>query len=839
MTEQSWIHIKGAREHNLKGIEVRLPRGKLTVMTGVSGSGKSSLAFDTLYAEGFRKYLDSLSTQARQAIEQIKRPDVDYITGLSPVIAVEQRTTGATNPRSTVATATEIADYARLLWAVSGQAFCPQDGGLIERRSMDDCLASVFGEKEGSRLMILAPVEGGDSKNIIDQWPRLRLRGFQRVRLDGEICDLEDPPFPNEEQAEKNSSHTLEVIVDRLVLREDQRSRLADSLELAFGEGHSRALIMIQEEREAPWRELRLSQDLACVACGKVYPPITPQSFSYNHPQGACSHCQGLGQMDDSPCADCRGQRLRPASLAVRLNGIGFADFMDLSVAEALECMKSCRQEDERARSAADALDGLEQRLHFLKEVGLGYLQLVRTYRSLSGGEAQRVRLAGQLGMDLVGVTYVLDEPSIGLHPHDNAKLLKTLLQLRDRGNTLVVVEHDAETLLEADYLVELGPGAGELGGELCYAGAPKDCETRTGAFLQGKASIAKTAATKTFNKASKVNPGLWLSIKQAMANNLKAIDVDFPIGSLTCVTGVSGSGKSTLINDILAPIAARRLNRAQAKAGAHKSIQGLEHFQRLVQVDQSPIGRSPRSNPATYLKIFDLLRAVFAKCPLAKQRGYLPRRFSFNVPGGRCERCQGAGSIALDMQFLADVYVSCPSCEGRRYNRSTLEIRFKGLTIAEVLELTISEALELFDKHPQLSRKLQGLVELGLGYIRLGQPATTLSGGEAQRLKLAFELTRGGQQGQGLYLLDEPTTGLHWDDVQRLMDLLFDLRDAGNTLIVIEHHTDVIRLADWIIDLGPDGGEAGGELIYTGSAERIKNCSASRTGKAIWSLTS
>jgi len=919
------IHIKGAREHNLRNLELKLPRDQFVVITGVSGSGKSSLAFDTLYAEGYRKYIDSLSTRARQLLEQIKRPDVDFIHGLSPVIAIEQRTGGG-NPRSTVATVTELADYARLLWALAGDQFDPEDGSPIERRSLDDCIARICREPEGSRLMLLAPYLEARPAVIREELPRLRQRGFQRVRLNGEIRNLDEGRVLDGFTGDIR----LDIVVDRIVLSEDQRSRIADSLELAFREGKDRARVMVQQERDAPWREFTVSQSLASAGTGRTWEPLTPRHLSWNHPEGACPTCGGLGrtlqfreelivpdpslavkngairpwrlgskamiikrnailrqlaeQLPFDPnkpwqelpeetrrtilhgagdrlfsfklksgnrkpetmrfegvladleetrrttssdglrarlmafqtsdrCAACGGHRLNARARNVRIEGRPVTDFFSGSVAAGHAFIESLLALGDKYKPARDALHGLERRLHFLKEVGLGYLSLDREYGTLSGGEAQRVRLASQLGMGLVGVLYVLDEPSIGLHPQDNRKLINTLADLRNRGNALVVVEHDEETIRAADHLVELGPGAGAEGGHLVFQGTPGECarspRSRTGPYLAGQATLHRDAQHRPPARG-------WVTIAGAGEHNLRDIDVSIPVGCLTVVCGVSGSGKSTLINDILANGAAFKLNKAKTIPGAHREIQGLEAFKSAVRVDQEPIGRSPRSNPATYVKLFDPLRNLFAQCPLAKVRGYKANRFSFNVRGGRCERCQGDGVIKLDMQFLGDVFVECPSCRGNRYNRETLEVRFKGLNIAEVLDMTVEEARQFFRHQPRIVAKLDTLEAVGLGYLKLGQPANTLSGGEAQRIKLSLELSRK-QQGGTLYILDEPTTGLHWDDIQKLLDLLFKLRDAGNTVVVIEHHLDVVRLADYAIELGSGGGIDGGNLIFAG----------------------
>ena len=977
MQAATHIHIKGAREHNLKNLELRLPRGKLIVVTGPSGSGKSSLAFDTIYAEGYRKYMESLSANARQVLEQLKRPDVDFIHGLSPVLAIEQRT-GAGGPRSTIATATEIADYAQLLWALVGEQRCPKDGGRVVQRSLDDNVQRVLTECAGERVMLLAPFMRAKPSVLREELPRLRQRGFQRVRMDGEVKNLDEPKLIPVGAGVKEI--VVELVVDRLVAVADQRSRLADSLELAFREGKDRATVLAQKTPESSWRELPLSQSLACEVCGDVFDKLTARHFSFSHREGACPTCDGLGRklrfapelivadpeksvregalkpwriggknliikhnalvkqlaeqlpfdadvpwkklpeetrhailfgagerefafklrrmreakaqtfpgviadleqswrhtdsegfrarlttfMIAGDCPECHGSRLNARSGAVRVPGrtsvlpapssgdlkpgAGKADarpdagrtypeFMALDIGAASAVARELVATHGANEAAEEVVTGIAQRLHFLLETGLGYLTLDRDYATLSGGEAQRVRLATQLGMGLIGVIYVLDEPSIGLHPHDNQKLLDTLVALRDRGNTVIVVEHDEDTLRLADELIELGPEAGVEGGQLLFQGTPADCAklppkiSRTGGYLSRKLSVVRDAKQK-------IPDGAWLTVREARANNLRGIDAKFPVGLLTCVTGVSGSGKSTLVNDILAAAAARKLNGAKTIPGKHRHIENLDFFEKLVQVDQEPIGRSPRSNPATYVDLLTLLRDLYASVPLAKVRGYKPSRFSFNVRGGRCERCQGDGAIKLDMQFMADVYAPCPSCGGRRYNRETLEILFHGKSIADVLDLTVREAITLFRNLPRVLDKLATLDAVGLGYLTLGQSATTLSGGEAQRIKLSLELSKR-QQGSTLYILDEPTTGLHWTDIQKLMDLLFKLRDQGNTVIVIEHNLDVINLADWLIDLGPGGGRDGGELIFAGPRAEIEASERSLTGAALkrWRL--
>jgi len=947
MEAATHIHIKGAREHNLKNLDLRIPRGKLVVVTGPSGSGKSSLAFDTVYAEGYRKYMESLSTQARQVLDQLKRPDVDFIHGLSPVLAIEQRR-GGVSPRTTIATVTEVSDYSRLLWALAGTQYCPKDGGRVVRRSLDDNVARVLAWCPGERIMILAPVLRAKPSVLRDELPRLRQRGFQRVRLGGTVRELDEAnliPTGTTEIA-------VDVVVDRLVAGAEHRSRIADSLELAFREGGDRAFILAQKAADAPWRELGLSQHLACDICGDVFERLTPRHFSFNHAEGACPECGGLGRklrpvaelvipdpsksirggaikpwriggknliikhnailkqlaeqlpfepetpwkdlpektreallhgtgerlfsfklrrmrearampfagilpdveqsfrdtasegfqarlstfMVAGPCPECGGSRLNRRSAAVRVEAaetaLGFPAFMAMDIAAAHAFAGGLVRGLGVAEALREVVVGIEQRLRFLLDTGLGYLTLDRDYASLSGGEAQRVRLATQLGMGLIGVIYVLDEPSIGLHPKDNERLLAQLRGLRDRGNTVLVVEHDEETMRAADEIIELGPGAGPEGGRLLFQGTPEACAAQparvspTGPFLARRMSVHRDAAAKKPD-------GAWLTVREAREHNLRGIDVRFPVGLLTCVTGVSGSGKSTLVNDILAAAAARRLNKAKSIPGKHRAIENLDFFDKLVQVDQDPIGRSPRSNPATFVGLLDLLRDLFAQVPLAKVRGYKASRFSFNVRGGRCERCQGDGVIKLDMQFMADAYAPCPSCGGRRFNRETLEILFHGKSIADVLDLSVREAIQLFRNIPRVLDKLQTLDEVGLGYLALGQSAVTLSGGEAQRLKLSLELSKR-QQGPTLYILDEPTTGLHWVDVQRLMDLLFRLRDAGNTVLVIEHNLDVINLADWIVDLGPGGGRDGGELVYAGNGTAIEACAASATGVAL-----
>lgn len=931
-SEPAEIHVKGAREHNLKNLEIRIPRGRLVVVTGVSGSGKSSLAFDTIYAEGARQYLESLSAKMRANLDRIPRPDVDFIHGLSPVIAIEQRTASNGNPRATIATATEIADYARLLWAVAGTQFCPDDGGRITRRTLDDCVERLCALPAGTKLALGAPYAKIRRAMLTDETENLRRRGFQRIRVDGEIFDLDDalPSFG------KKAELALDVVVDRLVVSADARSRLADSLELAFREGKNRAFaVVLGGSGDA--REIPLRLDFSCELCGKTYDAISPKNFSESRPDGACPVCGGLGELPRflpelvvpdpkkslkdgaikpwrygskkmitqraawlrqlseqapfplrtpweeldaetrdlilhgsgarefllktgrrkpamrpfegvladlentarttsslllrtrllafqhaAPCPACGGLRLNPRALAVKLAGKSIGEFFRMSVPEALAFVRALKSVP-AVEPAEEARAGLEKRIAFLDTTGLSYLSLDRAYATLSGGEVQRVRLAAQLGLGLVGVTYILDEPSVGLHPADHARLIAQLRDLRDRGNSVVVVEHDRDTILAADHVVEIGPGAGTRGGGLVFSGTLSEClaegKSLTARFLNAAPEERSREIAAAFPR---VEPKDFLVVRGAAENNLRGVDAAFPLGALTVVCGVSGSGKSTLVNSILGDAAARRINRAKCVPGRHAGIDGLEKFEGFVRIDQSPIGRSPRSNPATFTGIFDLLRKIYAATPLAKMRGYDAGRFSFNKRGGRCEACQGEGQVPLDMQFLGETWVECPSCRGARYNRETLEVLFKGKNIAETLDMTVAEAKEFFRAQPGILNLITTLDEVGLGYLKLGQPATTLSGGEAQRLKLALELSKK-KKGPTLYLLDEPTTGLHWSDVRLLLALLFRLRDAGHTLVVIEHNSDVVRCADWLLELGPGGGNAGGSLIFAGMPDALR----------------
>jgi excinuclease ABC subunit A len=934
------IRIQGARQHNLKNVNVTIPRDALVVVTGLSGSGKSSLAFDTLYAEGQRRYVESLSAYARQFLDRLQKPEVDHIEGLSPAIAIEQRSAGS-NPRSTVATTTEIYDYLRLLYAHVGIPHCPACGKPIQGQSAQAIRDQLLALPEGQRMMLLAPyVQGrkGEHRDILQNMQR---DGFVRARIDGEIVSLED-----EIQLDKNKRHTLEAVVDRLVSGRTDPARLTDSIELALRLGNGVLVVLTQDENaEGGWREEMLSEHLACLDCGLSFGELQPRNFSFNSPYGACDTCNGLGNipviipellvpdpslsirrgaipawrrgprrliiyynhllrrltehygfnlttpwrdlpekvqqvllygseedinfdywmrgkqhkmrkpfegiipnlmrrfreteseavrdrlrelMGQKVCPDCGGARLSPASLAVTVRDRNIHEFCSLSIDDAVDFVDRLDLQGEEAAIGAEIVKEVRSRLGFLQAVGLNYLTLTRQSGTLSGGEAQRIRLATQVGSGLVGVLYILDEPSIGLHQRDNDRLLRTLVKLRDQGNTVVVVEHDLATMEAADYSVDLGPAAGRHGGEIVCAGPPdtiRACpQSLTGQFLTGKREIpVPEKREKGLRKK--------LTVKGAAEHNLKEIDVEFPLGTFCCVTGVSGSGKSTLVNHILKRAIHRHLGIKTDAPGKHLRVNGLQHVDKMIVIDQSPIGRTPRSNPATYTNAFDTIRQLFAKVPDSRVRGYKPGRFSFNVKGGRCEECRGDGIKKIEMQFLPDVYVQCEVCQGRRYNEETLAVRYRGHNIADVLELTVEEAREVFSAVPRLKRILDTLYDVGLGYIHLGQPATTLSGGEAQRVKLATELARKAQ-GHTLYILDEPTTGLHMADVDHLLRVLQSLRDQGNTVLVIEHNLDVIKVADHIIDLGPEGGDEGGQLVATGTPEEIAACAESYTGQ-------
>jgi len=908
-----WIAVRGARVHNLKNIDVDIPRQKLVVITGLSGSGKSSLAFDTIYAEGQRRYVESLSAYARQFLEQMEKPDVDLIDGLSPAISIEQKTTGS-NPRSTVGTVTEIYDYLRLVFANIGVPHCPNCGKEIASQSLERIVDMVMLYPQDERINVLAPIVRGRKGEFKKELAALRQRGYTKARVDGQFRSLEE-----DIKLDRRRNHTIEVVVDRVIVRGGVERRLTESVDTALQLADDIVVINSYEGGDRLF-----SRRLACVDCGLSMPEMTPRAFSFNSPHGACPECQGLGAMIDfdparvipdesksladgaiapwsrgdkklvrdqlqalsrdfgidlnmpfgrlprkareillfgsgkqfeglipnlrrrfdegswaeqeelepyrslRPCATCHGERLKQQSLSVKVKGRTIADYVNLPISEALDVFDGLYLTDREAIIAERILKEIQERLRFLHDVGVGYLTLGRSAATLSGGEGQRIRLATQIGANLTGVLYVLDEPSIGLHQRDNRKLLSTLSRLRDLGNTVIVVEHDEETIRVADYVIDLGPGAGDLGGHVIFQGTPKalmeDPESITGAYLVGTRSIPTPKARRPSLKGE-------LVIRGARANNLKNIDVAIPLGVLTAVTGVSGSGKSTLVNDILYKSLARTLYKAGDEPGAHDRIEGIELIDKVIEIDQSPIGRTPRSNPATYTGLFTFIRDLFAMMPDAKARGFKPGRFSFNVKGGRCEACQGDGVIAIEMHFLPDVYVTCEQCKGRRYNRETLEIKYRGKSIADVLDLTVDQAVPLLENFPAIANKLRTLQDVGLGYIELGQSATTLSGGEAQRVKLAKELSKRGT-GRTLYILDEPTTGLHFEDTRKLLDVLTKLVDQGNTIVVIEHNLDVIKSADHVIDLGPEGGVGGGRIVAAGSPEEVAQQEGSATGR-------
>jgi len=906
------ISVHGARQHNLKNIDVEIPRNTLTVITGLSGSGKSSLAFDTIYAEGQRRYVETLSTYARQFLDQMERPDVDSIDGLSPAISIEQKTTSR-SPRSTVGTITEIYDYLRLLYSSIGTPHCPLCGNEISRQTTEQILQHVLALRPEDRIMVLAPIVRGRKGEYKKDLEKLARQGFVRARIDGVLRSLEeDIPL------DKRRNHTIEVVVDRLLVKPGIEKRLEASIDTATKLAGGLVLIAVVNGEERLY-----SQKLACTECGTSVPQLEPRSFSFNSPYGACEECTGLGSkwvfdpakaivdfsrpllegglgpqagsanmrlrlaeaakqmrinlstpFDQFPkkvqtallegnngfpgvlkilaetydessegyrewlteymspvvCPACHGKRLRPASLAVRVKSFSITDFTEMPISRALVTVRNWEFGDREMQIAGRIVDEIRRRLEFLSAVGLDYLSLERSAATLSGGEAQRIRLATQIGSKLRGVLYVLDEPSIGLHPRDNGRLLDTLTQLRDMGNTVLVVEHDAETIERADYVIDLGPGAGRLGGGLVASGTPQGVaenpESLTGQYLAGTLEIAVPAARRRAN-------GKKLIVKGAVEHNLKEIDVEFPLGLLTVVTGVSGSGKSTLVNEILYRALAKQIYGSREEPGKHATIEGMDLLDKVIRIDQSPIGRTPRSNPATYTGLFTPIRDLYAMLPESRERGYKPGRFSFNVKGGRCEACQGDGLRRIEMNFLPDVYVTCDVCRGRRYNHETLQVKYKGRSIADLLDATVEEALPLMENIPTIRPKLQTLNDVGLGYIHLGQSSTTLSGGEAQRIKLAKELSRR-QTGRTFYVLDEPTTGLHFDDVRKLLDVLQSLVNLGNTVVVIEHNLDVIKTADWIIDLGPDGGEYGGRLVAAGTPEQVARSKKSYTAEAL-----
>ena len=931
------IDIRGARTHNLKNINLIIPRDKLIVITGLSGSGKSSLAFDTLYAEGQRRYVESLSAYARQFLSLMEKPDVDSIEGLSPAISIEQKSTSH-NPRSTVGTITEIYDYLRLLFARVGEPRCPDHDVPLTAQTISQMVDKVLSLPEESKMMLLAPVvknRKGEHVKLLDS---LAAQGYIRARVDGEICDLSDPP-----ELALQKKHTIEVVVDRFKVRSDLATRLAESFETALELSGGTAVVADMDNPKA--EELVFSANFACPHCGYSVPELEPRLFSFNNPAGACPTCDGLGvqqffdesrvvqnesislaggavkgwdrrnfyyyqmltslakhykfdietpyedlpqkikdivmhgsgkeeiefqymndrgdvvirkhpfegilnnmarryketesmsvreelakNISNRPCADCGGSRLRPEARNVYIGNINLPQISEKSIGESLEFFQGLTLTGQKAQIAEKILKEIRERLEFLVNVGLNYLSLSRSAETLSGGEAQRIRLASQIGAGLVGVMYVLDEPSIGLHQRDNERLLNTLIHLRNLGNTVIVVEHDEDAIREADHIIDIGPGAGVHGGQVIAQGTAKEIMANpnsiTGKFLSGEEKIEIPKKRTVLDKSK------LLKLKGATGNNLKGVNLEIPVGLFTCITGVSGSGKSTLINDTLFPLAQNALNRAEKTDFApYKSIEGLEYFDKVIDINQSPIGRTPRSNPATYTGLFTPIRELFAGVPEARARGYNPGRFSFNVRGGRCEACQGDGVLKVEMHFLPDVYVPCDQCKGKRYNRETLEIRYKGKTIHQVLDMTVEEAREFFDAIPMIARKLQTLMDVGLSYIRLGQSSTTLSGGEAQRVKLATELSKR-DTGKTLYILDEPTTGLHFADIKQLLEVLHRLRDQGNTIVVIEHNLDVIKTADWIVDLGPEGGSGGGQIIATGTPEEVAKVKGSHTAR-------
>ena len=931
------IDIRGARTHNLKNINLTIPRDKLIVITGLSGSGKSSLAFDTLYAEGQRRYVESLSAYARQFLSLMEKPDVDSIEGLSPAISIEQKSTSH-NPRSTVGTITEIYDYLRLLFARVGEPRCPDHDVPLTAQTISQMVDKVLSLPEESKMMLLAPVvknRKGEHVKLLDS---LAAQGYIRARIDGEICDLSDPP-----ELALQKKHTIEVVVDRFKVRSDLATRLAESFETALELSGGTAVVADMDNPNA--EELVFSANFACPHCGYSVPELEPRLFSFNNPAGACPTCDGLGvqqffdesrvvqnesislaggavkgwdrrnfyyyqmltslakhykfdietpyedlpqkikdivmhgsgkeeiefqymndrgdvvirkhpfegilnnmarryketesmsvreelakNISNRPCADCGGSRLRPEARNVYIGSINLPQISEKSIGESLEFFQGLTLTGQKAQIAEKILKEIKERLEFLVNVGLNYLSLSRSAETLSGGEAQRIRLASQIGAGLVGVMYVLDEPSIGLHQRDNERLLNTLIHLRNLGNTVIVVEHDEDAIREADHIIDIGPGAGVHGGQVIAQGTAKEIMANpnsiTGKFLSGEEKIEIPKKRTALDKSK------LLKLKGATGNNLKGVNLEIPVGLFTCITGVSGSGKSTLINDTLFPLAQNALNRAEKTDFApYKSIEGLEYFDKVIDINQSPIGRTPRSNPATYTGLFTPIRELFSGVPEARARGYNPGRFSFNVRGGRCEACQGDGVLKVEMHFLPDVYVPCDQCKGKRYNRETLEIRYKGKTIHQVLDMTVEEAREFFDAIPMIARKLQTLMDVGLSYIRLGQSSTTLSGGEAQRVKLATELSKR-DTGKTLYILDEPTTGLHFADIKQLLEVLHRLRDQGNTIVVIEHNLDVIKTADWIVDLGPEGGSGGGQIIATGTPEEVSKVKGSHTAR-------
>lgn len=831
------IVIKGARAHNLKNIDVEIPRGRLVVITGVSGSGKSSLAFDTIYAEGQRRYLESLGADARQLLQQLPQPDVDSIEGLSPTIAVQQKP-GLANPRSTVGTLTDIQDYLRVLFARVGQPHCVNCGRAISAYTVEQIVDRLVALPAQTRLIVLAPVTPSPMGDVAARLREFARQGFARVLIDGAMREL-----GTEINFDAGSVRQLDLVIDRLVVRDGIEKRLADSLEVASRHGDRVVKIQVSDgNKSASESELLFSLRFACVHCGTSMPEMTPSMFSFNSPQGACPSCNGLGVItaprgkrkkvdsEDSttPCLECNGTRLSKDSRAVRIDRRNIAEIAAWSIDQARKFLSALAFSEERKVVGQKLVDQIVRRLGVMAELGLGYLSLDRPTVTLSGGELQRVRLATQIGSTMAGVLYVLDEPSIGLHQKDNAKLLTLLKQLRDAGNTVLVVEHDPETMREADYLIDMGPGAGVHGGEVVAHGTPSEIcrneRSRTGRYLSGIVTVPMPSKRRD-------GKDHLFSVQNANARNLKNLTVNIPVGAMTCVTGVSGAGKSTLVMDVLYPGVAARLQRHKGNARGKAKILGWENFDRVIGVDQSPIGRTARSNPATYTGLYDHLRELFAQLPEARVRGYGSEHFSFNASGGRCEACGGEGVTRVEMYFLPEVYVTCAVCKGRRYNRETLDIKYKGMSIADILDLTVDQALELLANIPAIHDRLRTLRDVGLGYLQLGQPASTLAGGEAQRVKLARELARR-STGRSLYVLDEPTAGLHFEDVRTLLELLHRLTELGNTIVVVEHNLDVIKNADYVIDLGPEGGERGGELIACGSPEEIAEVADSATGR-------
>jgi excinuclease ABC subunit A len=828
---QNAIVIKGARQHNLKNLDLVIPRDQLVVITGLSGSGKSSLAFDTIYAEGQRRYVESLSAYARQFLEQMTKPDVDSIDGLSPAISIEQKTTSH-NPRSTVGTVTEIYDYFRLLFARIGEPFCYQCGNSIAAQTVQQMVDAILGLPVGSKIQILAPIVRGRKGEYRKELLAARKAGFVRARIDGGIRDLGETITLH-----KQRKHTIEIVIDRVIVKADTSvaRRLADSVETALKMTKGLVGVLTEDEQVRMY-----SEQLACIQCEVSYSEIAPRVFSFNSPHGACPECDGIGFKAsgcseheewtfEAPCEVCGGGRLKQESLAIKIGGQSIAEVTHLSVRQTLEFLDGLNLTDRERLIGQRVIKEIRERLEFLLNVGLAYLTLDRPSATLSGGEGQRIRLATQIGSGLVGVLYILDEPSIGLHQRDHRRLLQTLLRLRDMGNTVVVVEHDAETMRAADYVLDLGPGAGVEGGKVVAQGTPSvvmaDATSLTGQYLNGARRVALPLRQR--------KPKGFLSVVNAEKHNLQNVSVNIPLGLFTCVTGVSGSGKSTLVIDVVFRSLGQGFAQKKPVFEGCQTIKGLEHLDKLIDIDQSPIGRTPRSNPATYTGLFSFIRDVFAQLPESRVRGYKPGRYSFNVKGGRCEACQGDGLIKIEMHFLPDIYVTCEVCSGQRYNRETLDVMYKGRTIADVLNMTVAEALEFFVNIPPIRVRLQTLSEVGLHYIKLGQSATTLSGGEAQRVKLSKELSKR-PTGRTLYILDEPTTGLHFVDIQRLLDVLDRLVETGNTVLVIEHNLDVIRNADWIIDLGPEGGDQGGCVVAEGTPQAVMEVPASRTGQAL-----